>query len=125
MAIIMERRLLLYTARGAGGGVGEGGGCTPSLSEKLMIRYHKTRDGHVKMEWPPIQFPSAFILIVRSLALIPGMHHTHTHTPNCIFQVPESGEISRRSRFGSRKASRSGIWDLRKQTDAMFSGGRK
>lgn len=41
------------------------------MSEKLMIRYHKTRDGHVKMEWPPIEFPSAFILIVRSLPLIP------------------------------------------------------
>lgn len=69
MAIIMERRLLLYTARSTEGG--HGWGTAPSLSEKLMIRYHKTRDDHVKMEWPPIEFPSAFILIVRSLASRP------------------------------------------------------
>lgn len=49
----------------------------PSLSGKLMIRYHKTQDGHVKMEWPPAEFPSAavcprsaFILILHPLALI-------------------------------------------------------
>lgn len=53
------------------------------MSEKLMIRYHKTRDGHVKMEWPPIEFPSAFILIVRSLAS--GMHHAlvQSHAEGC------------------------------------------
>lgn len=49
----------------------------PSLSGKLMIRYHKTQDGHVKMEWSPVGFSSAavcllsaFILILHPLALI-------------------------------------------------------
>lgn len=49
----------------------------PSLSGKLMIRYHKTQDGHVKIEWPPSEFSSAgvclrsaFILILHPLALI-------------------------------------------------------
>lgn len=51
MAIIMERRLLLYTAGGAALAA------APSLSEKLMIRYHKTRGGHVKMECPPAELP--------------------------------------------------------------------
>lgn len=74
MAIIMERRLLLYTACGAEGGSLP---AAPSLSGKLMIRYHKTQDGHVKMEWPPAEFSSAavylcsaFILILHPLALI-------------------------------------------------------
>lgn len=51
MAIIMERRLLLYTAGGAALAA------APSLSEKLMIRYHKTPGGHVKMECPPAAPP--------------------------------------------------------------------
>ena len=74
MAIIMERRLLLYTACAAEGGAPPP---APSLSGKLMIRYHKTQDGHVKMEWPPTEFSSAavclrsaFILILLPLALI-------------------------------------------------------
>lgn len=45
MAIIMERRLLLYT--------GGGGAAAPSLSAGLTIRDHQTRGGRVKMEWPP------------------------------------------------------------------------
>lgn len=69
MAIIMERRLLLYTARGTGGGGGSPS-AAPSLSGKLMIRYHKTQDGHVKMEWPELSSRSAFILILHPLALI-------------------------------------------------------
>lgn len=49
----------------------------PSLSGKLMIRYHKTQDGHVKIKWPRREFSSAashlrsaFILILHPLALI-------------------------------------------------------
>lgn len=45
MAIIMERRLLLYT--------GGGSVAAPSLSAGLTIRDHQTRGGRVKMEWPP------------------------------------------------------------------------
>lgn len=117
MAIIMERRLLLYTARGAGGG----GCCTPSLSEKLMIRYHKTRGGHVKMEWPPIQFPSAFILIVRSLALIPGMHHTLPHEPH--FPGPGITRKFPEKSLRKQEGFRFGIRDVRKQA-TPFSGDR-
>jgi len=54
-----------------------------------MIRYHKTLDGHVKMEWPPCEFSSAaarlrsaFILILHPLALI--LLYTCKNTSNAV-----------------------------------------
>lgn len=44
MAIIMERRLLLYTGGGAA--------AAPSLSAGLTVRDGRTGGGRVKMEWP-------------------------------------------------------------------------
>lgn len=80
MAIIMERRLLLYTAHGAEGG--HGGGARGGTGVRSITvtgtndKISSDTDGCVKMERSPLCAPSASILIVRSLTLLPHSRRT-------------------------------------------------
>lgn len=64
MAIIMERRLLLYTGGGSAG--------APSLSAGLTIRDHKIRGSRVKIEWPPTATAARIHLDWAALSAVSG-----------------------------------------------------